>query len=308
MTGRVAALPASAEARAIVVLLASCTAWGLLWWPLKGFAARGLDGPWMTLASYGVVAGATLPLLWRERAAWQPQAWGVAGIALVGGSANAAFMLALLQGDVVRVMLLFYLSPVWAVLGGRLFLGEAVGPRRAAAVAAALLGAFLVIGGPRAFDTPLSTADLLALYAGVAFAGNNLIARASQQVPLATKSVAVFVGCALVSALCLALGLGPGREAPAADLPLALLVAAFGLLWIGFATATWQYGVTRLEAGRAGVILITELMVAVLSAVALGAQVLSPAEWAGAALIAGAAVIEAVSPAATPPTPQGSRA
>ena len=45
-------------------------------------------------------------------------------IALSGGIANASFQTAIYHGDVVRVMILFYLSPVWAVLLGAAVFGE----------------------------------------------------------------------------------------------------------------------------------------------------------------------------------------
>ena len=38
-----------------LVLLASAVLWGLLWWPLKGFAGVGLSGPMLPLLSYGAV-------------------------------------------------------------------------------------------------------------------------------------------------------------------------------------------------------------------------------------------------------------
>ena len=166
----------------VAVLLFSSAMWGLSWWPLKAFAEAGLSGPLLALLTYGAVGLAGLPWLWRERAAWRPQARLLLAIALVGGWGNAAFVSALVLGDVVRVMLLFYLAPVWSVLGGRLFLGEAVSRRRATAVVMALVGAFLVVGGVDAFASPLSAADLLALSAGMGFAGNNIVSRAAQSV------------------------------------------------------------------------------------------------------------------------------
>ena len=275
----------------IGVLLFSCTLWGLMWWPLKQFSAAGLAGAPLTLLSYGLVGLLGLPLLWRERSAWRPEAGLLLALLLVGGFANTAFVQALISGDVVRVMLLFYLSPVWAVLGGRLFLGEQIGARRALAVVMALGGAFMVVGGTAAFHTPLSLSDMLALAAGLAFAGNNLIARAAQAVPMASKSIAVFLGCGLFSGL--ACGLMPGPLTLPGSALLWAGVLAFGLVWVLLATLSWQYGVTHLEAGRSGVILIAELGVAVASAVLLGEAVLSLREGLGAALIALAAVIEA---------------
>jgi drug/metabolite transporter (DMT)-like permease len=277
----------------ITVLLFSATLWGLSWWPLKGFAAAGYSGPALVLLTYGVVGIAGLPWLLRERAQWRSQAGLLLLLTAIGGWANAAFVSALVLGDVVRVMLLFYLSPVWSVLGGRLFLGEAVSRRRGAAVVLALAGAFLVVGGLAALDAPPSVADLLALSASIAFAGNNIISRAAQSVPMLSKTVAVFAGCG-VSALLMLAVLGPGQAAwPQTTPMLALALAAYAFGWMVLATATWQYGVTHMEAGRSGVILLAELLIAVVSATLIGGEQLAPHEWVGGALIMVAALLEA---------------
>lgn len=280
---------------AVLLLFFSASLWGLTWWPVKAFGAAGLSGPWLTLLSYGPVGLCGVYFLWRQRAAWRHQLALVLLLGLVGGWANTAFIHALLMGDVVRVMLLFYLSPVWSVLGGRFFLGEKVGPRRVLAVALALGGLWLVIGGAAAFQAPLSTADLLALSAGLAFAGNNLISRATPSVPMTSKTVVVFTGCGLVSALFVG---QQSLPAPVLSAPLVLALLAYGFVWMLLATATWQYGVTHLESGRAGVILITELIVAVATVTWFGGEQLLPRMWLGALLIAGASLLEATDSAA----------
>ena len=274
----------------LLLLFFSASLWGLTWWPVKNFAAAGLSGPWLTLLSYGPVGLAGLYFVWCERAAWRRQLGLFLLLGLVGGWANTAFINALLLGDVVRVMLLFYLSPIWSVLGGRLFLGEKVGPRRMLAVVLALAGLWFVIGGAQAFNAPLSTSDLLALSAGLAFAGNNLISRATQSVPMVSKTVVVFIGCGVVSAA--ALG-WQNLPAPTLSVPLGLALLAYGFVWMLLATATWQYGVTHLESGRTGVILITELVVAVLTVTWFGGEEMLPRIWLGGLLIAAASLIEA---------------
>ena len=283
----------------VAVLLFSSSLWGLSWWPLKQFVAMGLSGPVLSLLAYGLVSLCTFMLLWRERTVWRSQTGLLLALALVGGWANTSFVSALMLGDVVRVMFLFYLSPVWSVLGGWLFLGERVRPRRIIAVVLALTGLWFVIGGARALQSPLSTADWLALSAGLAFAGNNLIARAAQAIPLRSKTVAVFLGC---SVLALAAVVGQGAAMPAVSAPVLLAVLGYGFIWLLLATATWQYGVTHLESGRAGIIMVAELLVAVLSATWLGNEQLSSVEWLGGALIALAALVEATD-AGTPGLP-----
>lgn len=282
--------PVRSPALPLGVLLFSSSLWGLSWWPLKQFVGMGLEGPVLSLLVYGPVGLALAVLLWRERAAWRPQAGLLVALALVGGWANTSFVNALMLGDVVRVMFLFYLSPVWSVLGGWLFLGERVGARRKAAVAVAVAGLWLVLGGTKALATALSVADLLALSAGVAFAGNNVIARAGQSIPIRSKTAAVFLGCGVLSG---AWAWGQGTAVPAVSLFACLAVLAYGFGWMLLATATWQFGVTHMESGRAGVVMLAELLVAVLTATWWGGGQLSGLEWAGGALIACAALIEA---------------
>lgn len=273
-----------------VVLIFSAMMWGLTWWPLKQFGAAGLSGSMIALSSYGLVGLIGLPFLLRERKAWQGQIPLLLLLALFGGWANASFVRALMIGDVVRVMLLFYLAPVWSVLGGRLFLKEIVTRRRMLAVTLSILGAFLVIGGTAAFDAPFSIADFLAITAGLAFAANNLVTRAAQTIPMVSKTVAVFIGCGVVSGLMV---WQQNAVPPAWSPTLVTALLAFGFGWLVLATFTTQYGVTHIETGRAGIILIIELLAAVISAVIIGGEKPIPREFIGGALIASAAFIEA---------------
>jgi drug/metabolite transporter (DMT)-like permease len=285
--------PEPSSRLALSLLFFSATLWGLTWWPVKQFAEAGLSGPYLTLFSYGPVGLFGIWFLLRERAAWSGQGHMLLLLAFVGGWANAAFISALLQGEVVRVMLLFYLSPVWSVLGARLFLGEKISGKRSLAVCLALIGLWYVIGGSAAFEQALNASDLLALSAGLGFAGNNLISRATQSVPMTSKTVVVFIGCGVLSATTV---LCQGAPMPTLSAPLSLGLLAYGFGWMVLATATWQYGVTHLETGRAGVILITELVVAVVSVTWFGPEQMLPHIWIGGLFIAAAAVMEAIDP------------
>jgi drug/metabolite transporter (DMT)-like permease len=291
--------------RAVWVLLFSSSMWGLTWWPLKQFAAQGLSGPLLAMLTYGFAGLLGIVVLMAQRKALRAHALMWLLIALVGGWGNTAFVSAMVLGDVVRVMLLFYLAPVWSVLGGRLFLGERVSPRRGIAVALSLAGAFLVVGGVAALSTAPGAADVLAITAGLAFSGNNILARKAQGIPAASKSVAVLLGCGFTSWLMLVLLPSTAGAASPHYTPLLLAaLAVFSLLWMGLVTTTWQWSVTRLEAGRSGVIAIAELVVAVISATLLNAQMPSSTEMMGGALIALAAVLEATDTSVAPhPSP-----
>ena len=277
------------------VLLFSASMWGLSSLPLKAFAEYGLSGPLLACVAFGFAGLLGLPLLLREYGQWRHSLSMLVLLALVGGWGNTAYVTALVQGDVVRVMLLFYLLPAWSVLGGRVFLGERISLRRGSAVALALSGAFLVVGGFAAFDAPLSLVDVMAVTAGLAFAGNNIIARRTQSIPTASKTVVVFLGSALL-AMPLTLWVS-GSDAAAGLLGLTPEVlgwlAAYSLGWLALVTATWQWSVSRMEAGRAGVLSISELVVALLVATLVGGEAMTLLECVGAVVIALAAILEA---------------
>lgn len=275
---------------AVSALLGGAVLWGLFWWPLKELNAAGIHGSFVQAFAYGLPALVLLPWVWRSRSAWRDQAALLGLIALLGGWANASFASSLTYGSVVRVLLLFYLAPVWTLLAARLFLGERLTRLRLVAIALALAGLALTLGGPGALDAPLAAIDLLALSSGMAFALNNVAIRAGQAIPWVPRSFAVFAGCALFS-----LGFmgWHGQLVPALEPPHLLALAALALAWVLPGTLATFYGVSCLDAGKAAILLLAELVVGVASAVAVGGEALSPQEAAGGALILAAAVIEA---------------
>jgi drug/metabolite transporter (DMT)-like permease len=289
---------------AVAALLVAGLLWGLTWIPMKYFGTRGLTGPMLTLMSYGLVGLIAAPwILWRHRA-WWAQRRHVALIGLTGGAANVCFVTALMSGEVVRVMLLFYLAPVWGVLGGRLFLAEPLTRLRVIGVACAVIGAALLLGGPAILDTPPGIVDLLALASGLLYASQNIVTRAAHTIPLDTKALIVFVGCGLLSSAIVFAG---ARPLPALSPALLGELLGFAGIWMLAAMLFTAWGVTHLDAGRAAVLLVFELVAATLSAMWIAGERLDGIGWLGAALITAAALLEARGPAATDSARQGAK-
>jgi drug/metabolite transporter (DMT)-like permease len=208
----------------------------------------------------------------------------------VGGLANLAFASAMVSGDVVRVMVLFYLLPVWGVLGGWLLLGERVDGLRKLSVVAALTGAYLILGGSRVLAERPSLSDVLAVISGMALALNNVLFRKLPKVAVSDKVAAMFAGCLLWAVPLTLVGAAPLPDHVPASIWLQL--SGFGLVWLFVATAGTQWGVEQMEAGRSSVLIIMELVAAVASAALINGTRLKPLEWLGAGLIALAAFAE----------------
>lgn len=285
----------------VLALLCNAFVWGVSWWPFRQLQARGLHPLWATAIVY-VVASVVIAG-WRPRAlrqvAGSPALWL---IFLASGTTNATFNWAVSIGDVVRVVLLFYLMPLWALLLARVVLGEPLTPRAVARVVAALAGAALVLadGPPEAAALPATShgpglPDLLALLGGFSFALNNVMLRRAAAMPEEGRALAMFLGGAAVAAIVASGSAGAGVRWPAGAAGWALPVAGLALAFLG-SNLCLQYGAARLSAATTAVIMPMEVLFAALTSVAWGGAQPGPRVLVGGALILGAALASLVEP------------
>jgi drug/metabolite transporter (DMT)-like permease len=274
----------------VVALVGSSVMWGGMWWPLKQINALGIGGIPLVICAFGAASLLLLPILALQRRSWTGDGRFLLLIALLGGYANIAYTEALIYGEVVRVMVLFYLVPVWGVLGGRLFLGERIDWIRGLGVVLALSGAFIILGGFKVLAGRIAWTDLLAVTCGMAFAGNNLVFRARQAPPVSSKVAAMLLGTAVLALPLVLLIREPWPQVAPSSWG---WVAAYGIAWMLVATAATQWAVTHMEAGRASTLIILELVTAVVSATLIGGERMGPGEWFGSVLVIAAALLEA---------------
>jgi len=276
----------------VIVLLGASVLWGLSWLPLKHINTMGIDGIALTMSAYGILAVVLTPLLLKQRGQWLAHKKAMVLITLLGGGANLAFTFALINGEVIRVMVLFYLLPVWGVLGGKFFLKEKVDGWRWLGASLAVTGAFIILGGFDALAGTPGWIDLIALLSGLLFAMNNLVFRAAAAVPVTSKIAVMFYGCFALASLLLAMGTEPMPYDVNSGAWLALLF--YALFWLLVANIGSQWGVTHMEAGRSSIIIIMELITAVVSATLIAGERMSAWEMIGGVLILAAALIEAL--------------
>ena len=288
--------PQRAERLAALALLFNAFTWGLSWWPMRELASRGLHPLWVTALVF--LAASVLLVATRRGALTEllrtPVLWV---LVLAAGTTNAAFNWAVTIGDVVRVVLLFYLMPLWAVLLARLLLGEPLTRHALLRVALALAGAAIVLwpagrSGWDALPLPRSLPDWLAVLGGFSFALNNVMLRREAHRPEEARALAMFsggVGVAGVLALALSAG-GAIGGLPAPATGWLLGVAAMAVVFL-VGNLALQYGAARLPANVTSVVMLTEILFASLSALALGGGHLDAQLLAGGGLILLAALL-----------------
>ena len=272
-------------------LLLGASLWGLFWYPLRWLEEQGVPGLWASLLIYITVVLVSLPLLWRRRGEVAQEPRLLMALALTAGVCNVAFILAVIEGNVVRVLLLFYLSPLWAALLGWWLLGERLSLRAGLTLAVAMAGAVIMLWDPAlGWPWPQGRADVLAIVAGFTFALSNVCVRKMQAVSYPVKSIAVWWGgVATAGAGLLLLPL----PMPMIDAPLLGAIVALACGGMVAMTLAVQYGVTHMPMHRSAVILLFEIVVGAVSAQLLTDETLLPREWLGGLLIMVAAYLSA---------------
>ena len=269
---------------AVSSLVYAATLWGLVWYPYRLLNEAGVGGIASSFITYAV------PLLllgWlhgralkNARGHWP---W-LAALGLAAGWTNLAYVLAVLEGEVVRVLLLFYLSPLWTVLFARFLLKEKLNRAGWAVMALAAGGALAMLWRPGDWPLPRNHAEWLGLSAGMMFAASNVISRHLGGVAEVAKSVAVWTGVALLTLVGLALNPAELDFAADAGPVVWLLLLGVGLA-IGSMTYAVQYGLARVPANQAIVIFLFELVVAAVAAYFLSNERMGIQEWVGAVMI-----------------------
>lgn len=267
-------------------LVLNAFVWGVSWFPFRQMAQAGLHPLWATFIIYALAC--VFLLLWRPRG-WRSflhYRW-LWVLLLAAGLTNVGFNWAVTVGDVVRVVLLFYLMPVWSVVLAWLLLGEKPGPQALLRLLLALVGMVIVLKTPESpWPLPSVLADWLALAGGMCFALTNVLLRKLNDTPDEARMVAMFGGGALMAlgAVLLAqtLGLAQVPSAPGSGwLPWVLLMS---LAFLG-ANLGLQYGAARLPAATTALIMLTEVVFASVTSVWLGAAQLEARTLVGGGLI-----------------------
>lgn len=267
--------------------------WGLYWLPVRGLDGLGLSGPWGTLAIVFCSTVALTPFAWRARThLLQTSPMALASVAL-GGFAFFLYSVGFLYGRVAVIVILFFLSPVWSTLIGRLFMGWSVPPQRALVLIFGLGGLGLMLGAEGGVPVPRGLGEWLGLISGFLWsvASTGIRARVDTG-PLETAfvfSVGALIGAAVFAPIFAPLPVQPDLGALWAAFGVA---AATGAIWWGASMAGLMWATPRLDPARVGILLMSEVLVGAISAAILAGERLNLLEWLGGALVVLAGILE----------------
>lgn len=277
-----------------LAILLGASVWGMIWYPLRMLAALGVSGTVTGAATSA--AGCLFVLALRHRALatlrWH---WTLPLLGLASGVANLGYVWGAIHGEVMRVLLLFYLTPAWTALFAHFILHERLTVASVLLALLALAGAALMLYSPASgVPLPASLAEWAGVAGGMGFAMNNVLSVKTVQVLPQMKpemrTVVIFGGAAIFSAVAACFEPMVAPPTGARLVHAALLALGLGCVLAG-ANLVVQAGMVRVRANRAAIVMLFELVVTALSTWWLANEAPGPREWAGGACIVLASVL-----------------
>jgi drug/metabolite transporter (DMT)-like permease len=276
-----------------VGLACGAALWGLYWIPIRGIEQAGVAAFWTGPVIFAASTLLFIPLMVLRFRIYIANWRHILLPGLLAGFAFALYIASLNLTDVVRAILLFYMSPLWSTLLGILMLQERLTGNRMAALVLAFCGLYIVLVVENGLPWPRNTGDWFALLSGLCWSIAT-VKLFQDGARLVLEKVITFVVCALFMSLLLVLW----QQGDLNGMPDVASLRA-GWYWILLVAVlmlpiTWLtiWPATLLSPGRVGMLLLAEVLVGVISAALLLDEPFGIRELAGAVLIVSAGVVE----------------
>ncbi len=218
------------------------------------------------------------------------------------GTATILYFTGVLYSDVIRVIFLFYLLPVWTTISARLIYGEPIHRAKLLVIATALCGLWLLLGGGTALPLPKNAGDWCGIGAGLCWGVSLSLLRGKEQTKPFAATATTLLAALLQSSVLACIIYLSSTQAPdstvqstALHWPSTLALAGvFGAVILFPAMLGQVWGAKRIPAPTAALLTMTEIIVATLSAALLIGTDLKPLSWLGGGIIVMAVCIDLI--------------
>lgn len=268
---------------------------GIYWIPIRALEDAGFPGMWATVMFNLAALFIVLPLIWRDRKRIFPGRPRFHLICFGTGLGYALYVSAYVYTEVVNVIVLFYLMPIWGFLLARLFIGDPITPARWLSMILGLAGMLVILGQGTAFPLPRNIGDWMSLSAGLLWAGISLMLLMDSQ-EKATTYGAGFVTWSFLISLVLTWLVTSQGVLPPADWSkfgnVMVWLVPFALIVIVPAAIATVFAPTKLNPGIVGLLFMAEISVGAITAAIWAGEPFGLRQIVGVTFITLAGVLE----------------
>ena len=269
--------------QAFLLVFLSSAIWGLLWVPMHYLESIGLSGLWAVVLFHMLPAAAMLPYMRRLVVIGRHQ-WGqVFAAGLLMGAGFVLYSLGLVMASVTKTVVLFYMTPIWSSLLAFVWLGERAGFGRWVAIAGALVGCILTTAVHKdlaGFDR----FDMFGLLSGLFWAIGSVIIRRYDRLDYRHITFLQYLLGGLIALLAALVFAGPMPALPIWLVAIPPAFVASSLVFLPTALLIFRI-MQYISPGLVGILMLSEALVAAVSAAWLLGEILTSSQWTGVGLI-----------------------
>ncbi len=276
-------------------IIGAACAWGIVWYPMRYFEDLGVH----PIAGFGLfnVAALMLLLILAYHRVHIHQIFNLQ-VTLLGNLFAIGFLcysISFVYTEVARSILLFYLTPIWSSILGYWILKERFAFNRVLAVISGLSGIIILTDISNSGFTGINIGDFLGFISGWFWAFGAVYTRKYDRLNVFAINISTSAFSCIIAII--ALMLLPDITLPGMDsnwTAIMLNSIVIGVFLIAPSALIIVWAQQKISPGRAGILMMGELIIAIISAHWLANEYLTFKALIGGLLIAGATVLEII--------------
>ena len=281
-----------------ITVVISCLFWGTYWIPLRLIDKSNNGSVWPICISFLLLSIILIkPLLRSFNIVFIHKNYYFFIGCLFAAIGISLYSESLLRGEIAKVVVLFYLCPIWGTIFARIILHQSFTIKRICSIILGLIGLEIIIGVEEGIFFPSAIVEWIALLAGLTWAMSTTFFHLADTTHGVEKtSLTSFLIPFLFLLLCFIPG---GRNIGLANNllsihPIYIWMILFAVIWLLPSILLTYFSVEVLDPGRLNILLAFEVVVGFLSAALLTEEVISYREYLGAVFVITACFVDVV--------------
>ena len=279
-----------------LTVIFSCLFWGTYWIPLRSIDSVNSGSVWPLFLSFLFLALILLkPLIKSITNIFINKNYFFLAGCFFAALGISLYSESLLRGEIAKVVVLFYLCPIWGTIFARFILNHSFTIKRIFSIILGIIGLEIIVGFDKGIILPSTTVEWIALLAGLMWAMSmTLFNLANTTSGFEKTSLTAFLIPFIYLFLCFIPG-GRNLIIPDSLLSFHLIyiwMILFAIIWLLPTILLTYFSVEVLDPGRINILLAFEVAVGVFSAAMLTNEIIGFREYIGAIFVISACFVD----------------